>query len=30
MPDFSEEFLFSKFKLIELKKTQDDLKVSNA
>ena len=30
MPDFSEEFLYSKFKLIEHKKTQEDLKVSNA
>lgn len=30
MPDFSQEFLYSKFKLIEHKKTQEDLKISNA
>lgn len=30
MPDFSEEFYFSKFKLVELKNLQETLKVSNA
>lgn len=30
MPDFSEEFYFSKFKLQELKNIQDNLKMSNA
>lgn len=30
MPDFAEEFYFSKFKLQELKNVQDGLKVSNA
>ena len=30
MPDFSEEFYYSKFKLIELKNLQENLKVSNA
>lgn len=30
MPDLSEEFLYSKFKLLELKSLQEGLKVSNA
>jgi len=30
MPDFSEEFLFSKHKLIEYKSLQENLKISNA
>lgn len=30
MPDFSEQFYYSKFKLIELKNLQENLKISNA
>ena len=30
MPDFSEEFLFSKHKLIQFKNLQENLKISNA